>query len=115
FFIPGQWYNIVSLIEEQGVRYYCNIASPSYVNKQVLTYIDYDLDVIQTSDGEVLVVDQEEYEQHKVDYHYSDIVDRKVRSGLDDLLLRIQDKRSPFENDRVRDYYQMWKHVVPEV
>ncbi|MDF2671012.1 MAG: hypothetical protein K0R67_3318 [Paenibacillus sp.] len=115
FFIPGQWYNIVSLIEEQGIRYYCNIASPPYVSGKVLTYIDYDLDVIRTIDGGVLVVDQEEYEQHKADYHYPDIVDRKVKSGMDGLLQRIKGSHSPFEDERVMAYYQMWKHVVPEV
>lgn len=115
FFIPGQWYNVVSLIEEQGIRYYCNIASPPYVSGQVITYIDYDLDVIRTTDGGVQIVDQEEYAQHKVNYHYPDIVDRKVKGGMDRLLQRIRGNEAPFEDERVLAYYQMWKHVEPEV
>lgn len=56
FFIPDQWFNIVALIEAQGIRYYCNIASPPYVSGDTLTYIDYDLDVVPTPDGQVQVV-----------------------------------------------------------
>lgn len=115
FFIPGEWYNIVSLIEEQGIRYYCNIASPPYVSGNVITYIDYDLDVIRTTDGGIQIVDQEEYELHKSNYHYSDIVDRKVKAGLESLLRRIESNRAPFDNRRVLAYYELWKNIESEV
>lgn len=90
FFVPGEWFNIVALMEEQGIRYYCNIASPPYVNGRVITYIDYDLDVIRLPAGDIHVVDQEEYERHKQMYHYSAIVDTKVKQGLHDLLARVR-------------------------
>lgn len=82
FFIPKQWFNIVALIEDTGVRYYCNVASPMYVTGQVLTYIDYDLDVIRMPDRSVHIVDQDEYERHKLNYHYSTLVESKVNDGL---------------------------------
>ncbi|MED4603165.1 DUF402 domain-containing protein [Paenibacillus validus] len=108
FFVPGEWFNIVALMEEQGIRYYCNIASPPYVNGRVITYIDYDLDVIRLPAGDIHVVDQEEYERHKQMYHYSAIVDTKVKQGLHDLLARVRGGEPPFQDDLVNMYYQKW-------
>lgn len=108
FFIPKQWFNVVALIEETGVRYYCNIASPLYLNGNVLTYIDYDLDVIQLPSGEVQVVDQEEYERHKSLYHYSPMVNEKVQQGLEEVLDRVDKQRPPFDDEAVRQYYRLW-------
>ncbi|MBE1443955.1 DUF402 domain-containing protein [Paenibacillus sp. OAS669] len=109
FFIPKQWFNVVALLEDTGVRYYCNIASPPYVAGNVITYIDYDLDVIRMPGGAVHIVDEEEYERHKISYHYSNIVDTKVRQGLQDLLQRIREGRAPFREDWVLEYYRQWE------
>ncbi|WP_281890200.1 DUF402 domain-containing protein [Paenibacillus sp. YYML68] len=108
FFIPGEWFNIVALMEEQGVRYYCNIASPPYVNGRVITYIDYDLDVIRMPAGDIHVVDQEEYERHKLLYHYSEVVHVKVKQGLSKLLQRVREGKPPLQDDLVKHYYQLW-------
>ncbi|QGQ98597.1 DUF402 domain-containing protein [Paenibacillus psychroresistens] len=109
FFIPGQWYNIVALLESGGIRYYCNIASPVYCSQDVLTYIDYDLDVILTSNGNKQIVDQHEYERHRINYRYSKIVESKVQAGLDDLIRRIDNKMPPFHDELVWAYYDLWK------
>lgn len=114
FFIPGQWFNVVSLLEEQGVRYYCNIASPPYVAGSVITYIDYDLDVIRTPDGTIQIVDQEEYELHRQNYHYSEVVERKVKRGLEAVLGRLRREETPFLNERVLAYYELWKNESSE-
>jgi uncharacterized protein len=108
FFIPKQWFNVVALIEEAGIRYYCNVASPPYSLENVVTYIDYDLDVIQLPDRTVNVVDQEEYERHKLSYHYSQVVQEKVQDGLEQLLERIHRGDSPFQDDWIMRYYRLW-------
>jgi protein associated with RNAse G/E len=108
FFIPGEWFNVVALLETSGVRYYCNVASPPYLQGGVLTYIDYDLDVIRTADGSRYIVDQDEYEQHKQLYHYPRQVEDKVREGLNALLSRIESSREPFQDDVVIRYYEEW-------
>jgi hypothetical protein len=110
FFIPGEWYNIVALIGEAGVRYYCNVASPPYFSGNTLTYIDYDLDVIVQPDGSRQIVDEDEYERHKTVYHYSGTVRRKVADGLARLLDRIDNRRPPFDDRAVLDYFARWKH-----
>lgn len=115
FFIPKQWYNIVALIESSGIRYYCNVASPPYINGDVLTYIDYDLDVIVLPNRTRQVVDVDEYELHQLLYHYSDAVKKKVEFGLDDLLKRIDQNQPPFRDEAVYTYYELWKKYNQEV
>lgn len=109
FFIPGQWFNVVALLEDAGTRYYCNIASPPYVNGNVITYIDYDLDVIRLPGGEVHIVDREEYELHRQMYHYPPVVDEKAAGGLDAVLARIRQGEPPFQDEIIRSYYEHWK------
>lgn len=110
FFIPGQWYNIVALIEATGIRYYCNVASPPYFSGNTLTYIDYDLDVIVQIDGSRQIVDQDEYERHQAIYHYSGTVKKKVEDGLAALLERIDAGRQPFDDGAVLEYYSLWEN-----
>ncbi|MFD0590030.1 DUF402 domain-containing protein [Paenibacillus sp. GCM10027627] len=114
FFIPGQWFNVVALLEAGGVRYYCNIASPPYLQGGVLTYIDYDLDVIRTADGSRYIVDQDEYEQHKQQYHYPETVQSKVMNGLNALLARIEEGEPPFSDEVAIGYYEQWLAAHPD-
>lgn len=106
FFIPQEWYNIVALLEDAGIRYYCNIASPMSVYGQVITYIDYDLDVIRDPRGHTDIVDQEEYAAHKVLYRYPHIVKTRIDQGLNRLLARIERSAAPFQDDIVLSYYK---------
>ncbi|EFM10297.1 protein of unknown function DUF402 [Paenibacillus curdlanolyticus YK9] len=108
FFIPGEWFNVVALLEDSGIRYYCNVASPITLNDNVFTYIDYDLDVIRTIDGGIHVVDRDEFERHKVIYHYSDIVIDKAETGLKALLRRVRASEAPFNDEIVYGYYEDW-------
>jgi hypothetical protein len=114
FFIPGEWFNVVALLEAEGVRYYCNVASPPYKNRtnKVITYIDYDLDVIRTVDGDVMVVDRDEYEEHRRLYHYSALVQKKIERGLSNLLSRVNGDRPPFHEQSALHYYEQWKSSV---
>ncbi|MFD2673585.1 DUF402 domain-containing protein [Marinicrinis sediminis] len=109
FFVPGSWFNVVALMEASGIRYYCNIASPPYSDGRCMTYIDYDLDVVVSHDKQVHIVDEEEYEHHKLKYHYSPLVQKKVQAGLNRLLERIELRQAPFHDDTVRAYYSAWR------
>jgi protein associated with RNAse G/E len=115
FFIPGEWFNVVALLETSGIRYYCNIASPPYMHNDVLTYIDYDLDVIRLPDGTTHVVDRDEYEAHRALYQYPAVVEEKAAAGLEALKKRIRDKKSPFDDEIVQLYYNSWKKDENEV
>ncbi|MNI61677.1 hypothetical protein D3C73_1169600 [compost metagenome] len=75
----------------------------------MLTYIDYDLDVIRYPDGGIEVVDQDEYVQHAIEYQYPALIDDKVQSGLEALLERAHRGEAPFQDDLVMHYYQLWE------
>jgi hypothetical protein len=108
FFLPNRWFNIIALVMDNGVRYYCNVASPPYIQGNVLTYIDYDLDVIFTPQRTVQVVDQDEYRRHRLEYHYSTEVEKKVAAGLKQLMRRVRKRSAPFRDETVLLYYREW-------
>jgi protein associated with RNAse G/E len=109
FFIPGEWFNVVALLEEKGIRYYCNVASPPCRYADVLTYIDYDLDMILLPDGSYYELDRDEYDRHKEEYRYHPAVRQRAEEGLVRLRSRIADRASPFGDAEARRYYDEWK------
>ena len=58
YFHKHYWFNIVTMIRENGVSYYCNLASPAVLDKEALKYIDYDLDVKVFPNGEKRLLDK---------------------------------------------------------
>ena len=52
YFHKKFWFNIIAMIRENGVSYYCNLASPYLLDNEALKYIDYDLDIKVFADGE---------------------------------------------------------------
>ncbi|MFC5470782.1 DUF402 domain-containing protein [Cohnella suwonensis] len=109
FFMPGRWYNVVALIEEKGIRYYCNLASPPYRYNNVLTYIDYDLDVSFMPDGTVVELDRDEFCRHKEELRYGEDVEARVEAALLELKEAIADRAFPFGEEEIYDYYEEWK------
>jgi protein associated with RNAse G/E len=109
FFIPGQWYNVVALIEHSGIRYYCNISSRSLLNGNVITYIDYDLDVVLYPNGNVAVVDQDEYAVNSKLYRYPQVILDNVEQSLNELLERIKRRDIPFHDRHIYEYHRLWK------
>lgn len=109
YFAPGHWFNAVALLEATGVRFYCNVASPFTYYDNTLTYIDYDLDAILLHNGEIHIVDEEEYEAHRTLYQYPPVVERKVKEGLNELLARMREGRAPFLAGESQKYYELWR------
>lgn len=109
FFMPKLWFNVVALIEDKGIRYYCNLASPPYRYGDILTYIDYDLDVVILPDGSVHELDRDEYQRHKAEYRYSQTVEDEVEAGLRMLQQVIDSRGFPFGDTEVYSYYEQWK------
>ena len=42
YFHKKYWFNIIAMIRDNGISYYCNMASPYYLDEEALKYIDYD-------------------------------------------------------------------------
>ena len=67
------WFNIIAMIRGQDVVYYCNIASPSLEDNNVVEYIDYDLDLKLFPDNTIVELDRKEYLFHKEKYSANSI------------------------------------------
>jgi protein associated with RNAse G/E len=111
-FLPDEWFNVVALLEDKGIRYYCNVASPPYQYQDVLTYIDYDLDAVMMPDGSLHELDREEFNRHRVDYRYDGAVVEQAERALERLKDRMSRRCPPFGDELIRRYYQDWNATI---
>ena len=107
-FSKKEWWNVICMLKNDGICYYCNIASPALVDYHMIKYIDYDLDAKMFTDGNIRVLDEKEYQKHKTKYHYSDELDEVLKYQMNEIILRMKNKDFPFEDDRVKKYYDKY-------
>jgi protein associated with RNAse G/E len=88
------------------------VASPFYQSGEIITYIDYDLDVILNQKGDIYVLDEDEYSKHRKLYHYSLAVEEKVKLGLEEVLELARSRGEPFCDESVLAYFEMWKSMT---
>ncbi len=96
------------MIRDNGTSYYCNVASPYYLDEEALKYIDYDLDVKIFTDGEKRLLDVEEYERHKRKMNYSDDLDYILKEHVKILVDWINNGRGPFSEAYVNIWYKRY-------
>ena len=95
-------------INDQTENFYCNIASPSLVDNDVIKYIDYDLDVKLLPDGTILQLDSKEYEYHRKKYAYSNRLDFVVKHVNERVKKMMKNGEFPFSKQKMYDYYNMF-------
>lgn len=98
YFHKKYWFNIIAMIRETGVSYYCNLASPYILDPEALKYIDYDLDVKVFADGEKRLLDVDEYEQHKAQMNYPTDIDYILKENVKILVEWINENKGPFSS-----------------
>lgn len=108
YFHKKYWFNIIAMIRENGVSYYCNLASPFLLDKEALKYIDYDLDVKVFVDGEKRLLDVDEYERHRKQMNYPDDIDFILKENVKILVDWINHKRGPFSQAYVNIWYKRY-------
>lgn len=61
-------------------RMYVDICTPATITAGLLSFVDLDLDVVQTFEGEVTVEDEDEFAAHQIELHYpADVVTRAAQ------------------------------------
>lgn len=105
-FSKKEWWNAICMIKEDGICFYCNIASPSLVDKETIKYIDYDLDAKLFPNGDIRVLDQKEYMHHKDQYHYSDELDKVLKYETYVIVERMKKHKFPFQSSKIEEYYE---------
>lgn len=97
YFHHHYWFNVIVVFEESDYFYYCNVSSPcKWKNENELHYIDYDVDIIVASNYTYEVVDQDEYAENKLKYHYPIHVQNEVQKAVKQIELLIEKRRPPF-------------------
>lgn len=107
-FSKREWWNVICMIKNDGVCFYCNIASPSLIDRDIIKYIDYDLDAKLFPNGEVRVLDEKEYDHHRESYGYDDELDQILKFTISDILERMKKRKFPFNEEVVRDFYNQF-------
>ena len=110
-FYKKDWFNIIVQLKEQGLFYYCNIASPYVIDNNVIKYIDYDLDLRVFPDGGFRILDRNEYKYHKRLMHYSNDLDLIIKSELQKLISLKKDEKYPFDMEKNAKYYELFVNL----
>lgn len=111
FFFPNEWFNIIAMLKNDGIHYYCNISSPYIYDGEAIKYIDYDLDIKIYPSGKHYILDQKEYELNSIKLGYPEEVKEIVNYSLKKLTHWIETKKAPFDEKYVMDYYEKFKKI----
>ncbi|MFC3039242.1 DUF402 domain-containing protein [Virgibacillus xinjiangensis] len=108
YFHARHWFNIIGMLRNDGIYYYCNISSPFVFDEEALKYIDYDLDVKVFPDMTYNLLDEDEYEEHRRQMNYPEVLDQILHNNLDLLLHWIRQRKGPFSPDFVDQWYERY-------
>ncbi|MFC7373632.1 DUF402 domain-containing protein [Fictibacillus iocasae] len=106
YFSSKLWFNVIGMLREDGIYYYCNLGSPFMWDNEALKYIDYDLDVKVFPDGTYILLDEDEYKLHQRMMRYPPELDTIIKRNLNELLSMITQKKGPFEPGFVEEWYE---------
>lgn len=108
YFFKNYWFNVICMIRTNDVYYYCNLSSPFIIDEEGLKYIDYDLDVKLFPDGEVLLLDRDEFDFNIKNLNYTDEILNIIKYNLKILLDKIEKREEPFDSKYVYEWYNKY-------
>ncbi|MGD9886819.1 MAG: DUF402 domain-containing protein [Bacilli bacterium] len=114
YFFKNYWFNIICMIRTYDIYYYCNLSSPYVIDQEGLKYIDYDLDVKVFPDGEVLLLDRDEYDFNTKVMQYPEEIINIIKDNLTKLLQFIEAKKDPFNRACVDGWYKLFVKTTQE-
>jgi protein associated with RNAse G/E len=105
-FWPGAdvWWNVEHMLwphvgQHLGAMLsYANITTPARVEDDTVHWVDLDLDVVITPGGPILV-DEEEFEEHRVRFGYPDGLVTRARAAAGELLALAAQGAPPWDRD----------------
>ena len=103
-FYKKRWMNVICMLKKNDIAYYVNLASPICYDEEAIKYIDYDLD-IKIINGQSRILDETEFVKHKDEMKYPEDIELILRRTIKEVLVMIQNKEVPFNNQFVKDAY----------
>ena len=107
-FSKHDWFNVICMIKENGISYYCNIASPCLIDNRCIKYIDYDLDIKYNEKKQLKLLDKKEYEFHRKQYNYSEDLNLVLWNQILELSDLIKNNKFPFNDKQILFYYDIF-------
>ncbi len=95
-----RWYNVMRLERPQGSElegWYCNVATPAQFDGETLRYVDLDIDVRISANGEEKVLDQDEFLENSARMGYPPEVIANARRAVDEILTLARTAQFPFD------------------
>ena len=93
YFFKNYWFNIICMLRNNAIYYYCNLSSPYVKDAEGLKYIDYD------------------FEFNRIDYGYSDKLVAIIENELQILLNRIDNHILSFDSNVVMKDFEIYKNL----
>jgi hypothetical protein len=90
----GEWIATWDAVDETEI--YVDVTTRPVRNGNLIEAVDLDLDVIRQRDGRVLLVDEDEFEEHQVLLGYPADLIARARATADDLVARVGAHEEPF-------------------
>lgn len=96
---PDRWYHVMALCREDGIGYYCNVATPPEWDPAAgeWRFVDLELDVRMEPGGEPAVMDREEFEAACREGRIAAEERKGAEEGLRELLDWALRRRGPFD------------------
>lgn len=111
FFFKKRWYNIISMLKDNGVHYYCNLASPFTYDGKVIKFIDYDIDIKVFPDGYSKILDLKEFNRNKINWNYPEDLQNIIWSEIKNLQHQIKIKNDVFLEGNVINYWNNYCQI----
>mgnify|MGYP001313496897 CR=1 FL=1 len=115
YFFKNFWFNIICMIKNNSIYYYCNLSSPYVKDVEGIKYIDYDLDVKVFPSGDKLILDRDEFDFNKSNFHYSNDLIVIIEKQLKLLLNRIEEAKDPFNYACVNRDYNLYETLKKQM
>jgi uncharacterized protein len=81
---------------DQPISVYVDVTTPAVWDGPLVTMVDLDLDVIRTRDGDLLLDDEDEFDEHRVTLGYPADVVALARRTADELMTAAATGHEPF-------------------
>jgi uncharacterized protein len=109
YFFKDHWFNVIGMLRNDGITYYCNLGSPYIFEEGAIKYVDYDLDVKVYPNYNFRILDKDEYEKHRKKMRYPAEIEDMIEQEMRELLEFIKAKKGPFKPGFVEHYYRLYK------
>ncbi len=113
-FFKNHWYNVIGILKDDDIYFYCNLSSPVLYDEEAVKYVDYDLDIKVQSDFKYELLDYNEFKKHELVMNYSKDLDEILFNELENLKRRIERREMPFDKKNILEWYEKYKSLKGE-